>query len=344
MLFLYTYVCVLFFTNAATCRGRFHDLLDKVGNELVAETDEGMSAEPWQGPWRYLGKATDGKEVYMPYLGLGTWGYDSDRAYEAAKLALGLGYRHIDTAYGYNNQEGVGKAVRESGIPREYIFITSKIPGGLLLGEAIAALETNLDQLRMKYMDLVLLHFPCDENMKGGRKLRQDDWRALEKFYKEGKAKAIGVSHYCKRHVQDILEISTLPIAVNQVQYHVGMGMAGPNATDDKKYMEQQGILYQSFSPLCGPCGKGHDELIKGELVSEIGKKHNKTGAQVSLKWLIQHGIPVIPKSDNEEHLRNNLDIFDWQLGLVDMFKLDSATSPAVAGGFSGTSGDCDIP
>lgn len=132
-----------------------------------------------------------------------------------------------------------------------------------------------------------------------------------------------------------------------QVQYHVGMGSEGPNAQDDMKFDEKAGVLYQSFSPLCGPCGdSAHAELISGPLVSRIGAAHNKTGAQVSLKWLVQQGIPVIPKSNHRDHLLQNIDLFDWTLSDGEMAELTAATSPMVAGnpGPPPTSGDCTVP
>ena len=147
-------------------------------------------------------------------------------------------------------------------------------------------------------------------------------------------ARAIGVSHYCQRHLQDVMDIATIPIAVNQVQYHVGMGSpttSGANATDNKAFCDANGVTYQSFSPLCGPCqdaqGNPDRSLITGPLVTSIGKRYGKSGAQVSLKWQVQSGIPVIPKTDNPVHLRENIDLFAWTLSDADMATLSAATS-----------------
>ena len=142
----------------------------------------------------------------------------------------------------------------------------------------------------------MLAHFPATWGGVGGKAARQSEWKALEDFHKAGKARAIGVSHYCKQHVEDILEIATVPPALNQVEYHIGMGTAGPDGTDDKTWMEAHNITYMGFSPLCGPCGdKYHLELITGDLVTGIGKKHGKTGAQVALRWQVQQNLAVIP-------------------------------------------------
>ena len=280
-------------------------------------------------------------DVEMPMAGLGTWQYNDSVAYDAVSKAMNLGYTHVDCALGYGNQVAVGKALKDSGRTRDSYFITSKIPGGLNASAATEQLNLALQQLQLDYVDLMLVHFPAAWSGQGGKALRVEEWKALEAFQKSGKARAIGVSHYCKRHLQDIMAIATVPIAVNQVQYHVGMGSEGPNATDDKAFCDKHGILYESFSPLCGPCGT--NELKDGPLVSGIGKKYGKSGAQVSLKWIVQSGIPVIPKSDSLEHLRENIDLFDWKLDDADMATLTRAKSPPVAGAGDGTSGDCAV-
>lgn len=274
----------------------------------------------------------------MPLVGLGTWLYDSARAKRAVELAFSVGYTHVDTALMYGNQKGVGEAL--SGRARDSYFLTTKIPGGLSSAETSAAITQDLEELNVDYIDLLLVHFPATWGGEGGKAVRQEEWRAMESFVKNGKIRALGVSHYCQRHTEDILEVATVPIAVNQVQYHVGMGMAGPNATDDKSYYDSSGITYQSFSPLCGPCNS--TELINGDLVTKIGAAHGKSGAQVSLKWLVQQGIPIIPKTDSIEHLKLNIDMFDWELTSDEMAALTAATSPPVAGD-GPASGDCVV-
>jgi len=250
---------------------------------------------------------------------------------------------HIDCAYGYNNQAGVGKALAASPRARASYFITTKIPGGLSEADATANFDAGLVQLGLDYVDLLLVHYPASWAGAGGRAARQAEWQVMEGFVKAGKVRALGVSHYCKRHVQDIQAIpNVVPIAVNQVEYHVGMGAAGVtdgvNATDDKSWMEAQGILYQGFSPLCGPCGT--TELIDGELVTSIGAKYGKSGAQVSLKWQVMQGIPVIPKAHVVAYQKENLDIFDWVLSDVDVAKLNAHTTKDIS---PTSSGDCDV-
>jgi diketogulonate reductase-like aldo/keto reductase len=304
-------------------------------------------------------------DVEMPMAGLGTWPsqsldpgsgtWNQTATEEAVELAMSLGYTHIDCALGYNNQLGVGKGLAKSGRARDTYFITSKIPGGLNASATKAALDLSLEQLfpgdKDAYVDLMLVHFPASWGGEGGAKMRVEEWKAMEAWQKTGKARALGVSHYCQKHIEDILAIpNTVPIAVNQVMYHVGMGTAGINNTDNKAYMEKQGITYEGFSPLCGPCNKtgigyADNNLINGTLVSSIGKAHGKSGAQVSLKWQVQAGIPVIPKANNEAFLKENIDLFDWKLTDEEMARLTAAVLPTANGGSMAddASGDCDI-
>ncbi len=283
--------------------------------------------------------------VELPMLGLGTWQYNSSTAFKAVLNALHLGYPLVDTAAIYGNQKGVGMALKMwqvTGGIRENVFVTTKIAGGLNYSAATAALESTLEELKVDYVDLMLVHMPASWELQGGKKARIEGWRAMEEFYKAGKARAIGVSHFCKNHLEDILESGTIKPAVNQVEYHVGMGHAGPNATDYKEWSTGQGVLYSSFSPLCGPCNT--EELISGDMVTRIGVKYNKTGAQVSLRWQVQQGIPVIPKTNSRKHMLENADIFAWSLSEEDMQALTDANSPpATGGGGDGTSGDCKI-
>jgi diketogulonate reductase-like aldo/keto reductase len=284
--------------------------------------------------------------VKLPMAGLGTWQYNDTVAGEATALALTLGYTHIDTAIGYKNQIGIGKALKASSRARDSYFITSKIPGGLSTEEATAQLELSNKQLQLDYVDLMLVHFPASWGGVGGKAKRQEQWKAMEAFQKAGKAKAIGVSHYCERHLDDILEIATIKPAVNQVEFHVGMGLQGLDATDipfPKKPTQQpsyKGVAFEAFSSLCGPCGTS--ELINGTFATDIGKKHGKSAAQVSLKWVVQQGIPVLPKTHKKEYMLENIDLFNWELTDSEMTALTAHVAKGItlpAGG----SGDCQV-
>lgn len=309
-------------------------------------------------PTRHVGVDHKGESVDIPLVGIGSWLYNETQAYEATKTAFTLAkpYRHVDCAYDYLNQKGIGRVLKELDLPRDSYFVTSKVEGGLNASRTEEEAESDLSDLGLDYVDLLLLHFPCDLSTGvpiGSAAVRQAQWAVMEKLYAEGKARSIGVSHYCARHLEDLYKMAVVKPMINQVQYHVGMGEAGINATDITfKYAKEHGIVYQSFSPLCGPCCMGKPatctanmELITGDLVTGIGAKYNKSGAQVSLKWQVQQGIPVIPKSSSATHQAENIDLFGWELSEEDMATLTHATSPPVGGGPSDTdSGDCGLP
>jgi len=258
----------------------------------------------------------------MPMISFGTWQYDSQTAENAVKLAIQTGFNHIDTANDYGNQDGVGRALK--GLNRSSYFLTTKVPPGS--GSATTkALNDNMRLLDLDYVDLVLVHYPPISAKFGlGCSEMQDQWKAMEDFYKSGKTKAIGVSNYCISSLECIAKTATVTPAVNQVKFHVGMG------TDPiglKSYSDSKGIVTQAYSPL----GDGTSELITGDLVTGIGKAHNATGAQVSLRWLIETGVPLSTKTTKQSHMQEDLEIFGEKFPLVaeEKSKLDSATSPA---------------
>ena len=245
--------------------------------------------------------------------------------------ALSVGHRLIDTALTYDNQPAIARAVRAAGISRESLFLSTKVPGGLGTEGTVAAHEENLRQLNMTSVDLLLTHLPCGFPVTPGpdpncsKAARQATWRGLEAIYKSGKARAIGVAHFCQRHMQDVLEVATVPISVARDEWHVGMG-ADPLGL--KSFCASHNISFQSSSSLCGNCGASRTELISGPLVSSIGAAHNATGAQVALRWLVQSGSPVTPASASAKHLAQDLDIFRFALTASEMERLSDATSP----------------
>lgn len=297
-------------------------------------------------PTMKIGVDAKGVDVLMPMAGAGTWLYNNTVAEAEIASAIGFGARLIDTANIYGNQVGVKNGIAKSGVKRSELFISTKVPGGLTMEGTIAAHNENLKELGMDSVDLVLTHLPCGfptsptgAPVNCTKAARQATWKGLEALYKAGKTRAIGVSHYCQRHIEDVLEIATVPIAVNQEEWHVGMG-ADPQGL--VSFCKKHGISYQSFSPLCGPCPKkDHMELLTGDLVTGIGKAHNVSGVQVSLKWLTQMGSPVIPKSSNPVHLHEDLDLFSFTLTDQEMAKLTAATSPPSA---ETVKADCQLP
>jgi diketogulonate reductase-like aldo/keto reductase len=251
-------------------------------------------------------------------ISIGTWQYDESTAEDVVRTALQVGFNHIDTANDYNNQEGVGAAL--AGVDRSTYFLTTKVPPGSASATA-KALQDNLDQLGLDYVDLVLVHYEPILPL-GKCKSMQKQWAAMEDFYNAGKAKAIGVSNYCPSSLECIAETATVTPAVNQVKFHVGMGT---DPISLKSYCDAHNIHMQAYSPL----GDGTSELITGDLVSTIGSSHGKTGAQVSLRWIQENGVSLSTKTTKQSHMEQDLDIFNFELTAEEKQQLDAATSPS---------------
>lgn len=245
--------------------------------------------------------------VQMPWFGLGVYKVENSEAIQAVKAALKAGYRSIDTAAYYQNEEGVGIGIKEAGIPREELFITSKVwNSDQGYDSTIKAFEASLKRLGLDYLDLYLIHWP----VKGKYK---ETWKALEKVYKEGKVRAIGVSNFHIHHLQDLLQEAKIKPMVNQVEFH-------PRLTQKelRQYCKEQGIQFEAWSPLM------RGQLFDNDVLKEIGKKYNKTPAQVILRWDLQHEVVTIPKSVNEQRIIENASIFDFELTKEEMDRIDA--------------------
>lgn len=265
--------------------------------------------------------------VVMPMVQIGTGGYNSSYAKEAVTAALEVGFTGIDTAHDYNNQDGVGEAIVSAKATRGALFVTTKVPGcevpGICAARTRQFIASDLKSLGMDQVDLLLLHYTplggCSS--KTDCTMVQTQWAQLEAAYKAGQARAIGVSNFCKSCFVCLNQTMTVTPAVNQVQYHVGMG-ADPQGL--RSYMEAQGIVFEAYSPL----GSGSQELIAGDLTSGIAAKYNKTSAQVALRWIAQRGVPLACKAHNPTYLAEDADIFSWSLADDDMAALDAAAKP----------------
>lgn len=244
--------------------------------------------------------------VIMPIVGYGVYQVDPAECERCVSDALKTGYRMIDTAQAYNNEEGVGAAIAKSGIPLEEIFIVSKIwISNYGYEKAKASIDESLRKLRTDYIDLMLLHQPfCD---------RYGAYRALEEAYKEGKLRAIGVSNFYPDHLIDIACNVEIPPMVNQVETHVF-----DQQTEAQKYMEEYGCRIMSW----GPLAEGRKNFFTNPVLERIGKKYDKSVAQVALRWLIQRGVIIIPKSVHIERMEQNIDIFDFTLSPEDMAEI----------------------
>ena len=245
--------------------------------------------------------------VKIPILGFGVFQIeDAKECEEAVCNALKIGYRLIDTAAAYKNEEAVGRAIKRSGIPREEIFVTTKLwVSDVNYEKAKLAFETSLKKLDLEYIDLYLIHQPFND-VYGA-------WRAMTELYKEGKIKAIGVSNfYPDRLVDFILNNEVVP-AVNQIETHPFNQQVKAN-----EVMKEYGVQIESW----GPFAEGKNGIFTNEVLAEIGKKYNKSVAQVILRWLIQRDVVVIPKSVRKERIEENFDVFDFELSAEDMNKI----------------------
>lgn len=259
--------------------------------------------------------------VKMPIVGTGTntYGKENHDYYGALtnetpelKAALELGYRSIDAAIIYRNEELVGRVVAESQIPREELFITTKLPtktDEYIYSKEVTrqAIENSLKNFRTDYLDLFLIHFPIKN-----KELLKSTWEVFEEYYEAGKLRAIGVSNFEKEHLDELYQFAKIKPAVNQIQINLV-----ERNNELVKLLQDEGITPVAWKPMTV-------ETHQKKVLDEIGKSYNKTGAQVLLKYQIQRGVVVIPKSHNREHQKANLELFDFELSNADIEKIDS--------------------
>ncbi|MFU1994881.1 aldo/keto reductase [Priestia megaterium] len=257
-------------------------------------------------------KVTLNNGVEMPILGFGVFQVpDSAQCEQAVSNALEAGYRLIDTAAAYMNEEAVGAAIKKSGIPREELFITTKLwVQDQGYESAKKAFHVSLDKLRLDYLDLYLIHQPFNDYY--------GSWRAMEELYKEGKIRAIGVSNFYPDRLVDLILNNEVVPAVNQVENHPFFQQKAA-----KKVMEEYGVQIQSW----GPFAEGQNNIFQNELLSGIGAKYGKTVAQVILRWHIQRGVVTIPKSVRKERIAENFNVWDFTLSDEDMAAITAMDS-----------------
>ena len=249
--------------------------------------------------------------VEMPQLGYGVFQVSPVEAERCVADALSVGYRMIDTAQAYQNEEGVGTAIRKSGIKRENVFLVDKVWMGNYEDDAAArSIDESLRKLGTDYIDLMLLHQPFGD--------RYNAYRSLEDALKAGKVRAIGVSNFYPDHLIDLSHFVDVVPAVNQVETHVFF-----QQTEARKYMDELGVAHMSW----GPLAEGKNGFFSNETLAAIGAAHGKTGPQVALRYLLQRGIIVIPKSTHKERMAQNLQLFDFTLTdkeMNEILKLDT--------------------
>ena len=248
--------------------------------------------------------------VNIPVLGLGTYQIgDETETYNVIRYAIDVGYRHIDTAAGYHNEVWIGRAIKDSGIKRGDIFITTKLWNeDQRQSRQYPAFEESLERLGVDYVDLYLIHWPVKEKIV-------ETWKIFEKIYKEGRSRAVGVCNFHTYHLEEIFAASDLLPAVNQVECHPWLTQVGL-----ADYCMEKGILFEPWSPF------GVGAILDNETLIAIAKKYNKTTAQLILKWGLQRGFINIPKSSRKERIIENSQIFDFTItdeDMAEIFKLN---------------------
>jgi diketogulonate reductase-like aldo/keto reductase len=264
-------------------------------------------------------KLNSGQEI--PVLGLGVFQTPPGRVtQEAVKFALKAGYRHIDTASLYGNEEDVGKGVRDAGVPRGEVFVTTKVwNSDQGYDSAISACEESLRRLGLGYIDLYLIHWPVPE-------LRDETWKALVELQRRGWCRAIGVSNYTVRHLQELSGSEVTP-AVDQVEFN-------PFLYQEEllRFCDKTGIQVEAYSPLT------RARKLRHSTVLEVARTYSKSPAQVMIRWGLQHGLVVIPKSSRPERIKENSEVFDFEISPADMSRLDSLGEACTRSGTPRTS------
>ena len=253
--------------------------------------------------------------VMMPSVGFGVYQIDKNETKAAVFEALEVGYRMIDTAASYFNEREVGKAIRESGLPRESVYVTSKLwVQDYEYDDALRAFDRSLSELGLDYIDLYLLHKPYGNYYAA--------WRALERLHKEGRIRAIGVTSFSNERLQDLFLHNEIKPAVNQIETHPFQQQKDANA-----FLKAEGIVHEAWAPFA----EGQKRIFTNSVLTEIAASHCKSVAAVILRWLNQRGVVVIPKSIRADRIRENFNIFDFRLSDAEMAAisaLDEKKSP----------------
>jgi len=252
--------------------------------------------------------------VRIPCVGFGTWqAADGREAVDAVTSALEAGYRHVDTAQGYGNEESVGKAVRQSGVNRADIFITSKLENGVRgYQETLDAFDRSLDRLGTDYMDLFLIHWPIPAKFRDNwQQMTAQTWKAMEELYQDRRVRALGISNFRRRHIEELLKTAAVAPMVNQIRL-----CPGDTQDDTVNFSREKGMLLEAYSPL------GVGDVLQVPEMKEIAEKYGRSVAQVAIRWSLQRGYLPLPKSVTPARIRENARVFDFELSTEDVERI----------------------
>ena len=264
----------------------------------------------------YSNNITLNNGMKIPQLGLGTWFIDDNKVADAVRTAVALGYRHIDTAQAYGNERGVGEGVRTCGIPREELFVVSKVAAEhKTYEEAMAGIDETLAKMGLDYLDMMIIHSPqpwvkvnqCEDRYVEGNRAA---WKALEDAYKAGKLKAIGVSNFQIGDIESLLETAEIKPMVNQILLHISN-----TPMELVEYCQSNGIAVEAYSPI------GHGEILKNEAIAAMAAKYGVTVPQLCIRYTLQLGTISLPKTANPEHMKSNAEV-DFEISAEDMEEL----------------------
>lgn len=254
--------------------------------------------------------------VVMPTIGYGTWRVENGTAgADAVAEAIGAGYRHIDGAARYENESSVGAGIRKSGVKREEIFVTSKVWFTHRSYEkTLEAFDNTVKDLGLDYLDLYLIHWPAvAKNYENWEEVNAETWRAMEEIYRSGKVRAIGVSNFLPHHLSPLLKTAEIMPMVNQIEFRPGYPQ-----TECVEWCLARGIVPEAWRPL------GAGAALTGDVMTELSQKYGKSPAQICLRWVLQHRLVPLVKSANPVRMRENLQVYDFELSAEDMAKIDA--------------------